>query len=78
MLSALALTAFLFTAKSGHAFSGTGQHYNTAWEAVYDHNQSAIAHPNPTEGPSTTTTGRPLRYLPTRLIARRSVAVRAA
>ena len=49
MLSALALTAFLFTAKSGHAFSGTGQHYNTAWEAVYDHNQSAVQHPKPTK-----------------------------
>lgn len=52
MLSALALSAFLFTAKSGDAFSGAGhgqQHYNTAWEAVYDHSQSAASHPKLTK-----------------------------
>ena len=43
MLSALALTAALFTAKPGDALSGATQHYNTTWEAVYDHNQSAIS-----------------------------------
>lgn len=42
MLSALALTAFLFTAKSEGALSGANQHYNTAWEAVYDHNPAAV------------------------------------
>jgi hypothetical protein len=49
MLSALALTTFLITAKSGDAFSGIGQHYNTAWEAVYDHSQSAVKNPHLTK-----------------------------
>ena len=47
MLSVLALAAVLFTAKSGHAFSGINQHYNTTWEAVSYHSHSAIANPNP-------------------------------
>jgi hypothetical protein len=42
MLSALALATALYSAKPGAAFSGGDQHYNTSWEAVYDHNQSAI------------------------------------
>jgi LysM repeat protein len=45
LLSALALTAALFTAKPGDTLSGVTQHYNTSWEAVYDHNQSAVSDP---------------------------------
>jgi hypothetical protein len=41
MISALALAAVLYTVKAGNAPSGVSQHHNTAWEAVYDHNQSA-------------------------------------
>ena len=46
MLSALAFTAVLFTAKPGGTLSGVAQHYNTTWEAVYDHNQSATQNPD--------------------------------
>jgi hypothetical protein len=41
MISALALAAVLYAGKPGDALSGVPQHHNTAWEAVYDHNQSA-------------------------------------
>jgi hypothetical protein len=57
MLSALALTTVFFAAKPADTLSGagqhssTGQHYNTAWEAVYDHRQSAVQHPKPTAHP---------------------------
>lgn len=46
MLSALALAAALYTAKPGDASAAVPQHYNTSWEAVYDHNQSTIAAQN--------------------------------
>jgi hypothetical protein len=57
MLSALAFAAVFFAAKPGGTLSGaaqhysTAQHYNTAWEAVYDHRQSAIANPKPKARP---------------------------
>jgi hypothetical protein len=41
MLSALALATVLYSVKPGDALSGVNQH-NTSWEAVYDHNESAI------------------------------------
>jgi hypothetical protein len=46
MLSALALAGFLYTVKSGNTPSGIPQHYNTSWEAVYDHGQSTIQSTN--------------------------------
>jgi LysM repeat protein len=46
MLSALAFATVLYTVKPGDTLSGVAQHYNTTWEAVYDHNQSSIHNPN--------------------------------
>jgi hypothetical protein len=42
MFSVLALAAFLYTAKPADTLSGIPQHYNTRWQAVLDHNHSAI------------------------------------
>ena len=46
MLSALAFATVLYTVKPGDTLSGVAQHYNTTWEAVYDHNQSTIQNPD--------------------------------
>jgi hypothetical protein len=46
MLSALAFATVLFTAKPADTLSDAAQHHNTAWEAVYDHSQSATQIPN--------------------------------
>jgi hypothetical protein len=46
MLSALALAAVLHTVKPGDTLSGIPQHYDTSWEAVYDHKQSTIQSSN--------------------------------
>jgi len=46
MLSALALSTVLYTVKPGDTLSGIAQHYNTTWEAVYDHNQAIIQNPD--------------------------------
>ena len=46
MLSALALAAVLHTSKPADTISAIPRHYNTSWEAVYDHKQSAIQSSN--------------------------------